>query len=97
MLDVGEAMQQGFVNLYQFLFHVTPDIIFHVKDWLDLALVDWKLVSTPSKCNPDFCLIIIRSFLNFLSIPRIRSAKRIRGISRNVSILKIFHLNFLKS
>ena len=40
MLDVGEAMQQGFVSLYQFLFHVTPDIIFHVKDWLDLALVD---------------------------------------------------------
>ena len=33
-------MQQEFVNLYQFLYHVAPVIIFYVKDWLDLFFVD---------------------------------------------------------
>ena len=35
-MNVWEAMQQELVNLYQFLYHVTPVVIFQVKSWPDL-------------------------------------------------------------
>ena len=63
-------MQLEFVNLYLFLYQLCETI-------------NLKVVSTMLKCNPDFCLIIIQSFLNLPPIPRIRSAERIRGIGGN--------------
>ena len=77
-------MQQKWVNSFQFLYHVIPVVIFQVKSWPESTVcrfVDWELVSTLLKNNPAFYLAIIQSFLNFPPIPRIRSAKRIRGIS----------------
>ena len=82
-----KTLQQEFVNLYQFLCHVTPVFTFQVKSWSDSTFyrfVHWELVSTLLKDNPVFCLVIIQSFLNFPLIPRIHSAERIREISGNV-------------
>ena len=79
-------MQQELANFYQFLYHVSPVFIFQVKSWSDstfCCLVHWELVSTLLKNNPAFYLVIIQSFFNFSPIPRIRSAKRIRGIGGN--------------
>ena len=80
-------------NLYQFLYHVTPVFIFQVKSWSDstfCCFVHRELVSTLLKDNPAFYLVIIQSFLNFSSIPRIGSAERIRGIGRNFKSWSFF-------
>ena len=77
-------LQQKLVNFYQFLYHVTPVVIFQVKSWPEstfYCFVDWELVSTLLKNNPAFYLVITQTFLNFPPIPRICSAERIRGIS----------------
>ena len=34
-MNAWKAMQQELVNLYQFLYHVTPVVIFQVKSWPD--------------------------------------------------------------
>ena len=42
-------MQQELVNLNQFLYHMTPALIFQVKSWSDSTFccrVHWELVST---------------------------------------------------
>ena len=65
-------MQQELTNFYQFLYHVTPVAIFQVKSWLTLL-----------KNNQTFYLAIMKSFLKFPLIPRIRSGQRIRGIGGN--------------
>ena len=60
-------MQQELVNLYQFLYHVTP-VIFQVKSWSDstfCCFVHWELVSTLLKIYPAFYLVIIQRFFNF--------------------------------
>ena len=79
-------MQQELGNFYQFLCHVTPVFIFQVKSWSDstfCCFVHWELVETLLKNNPAFYLAIIKRFLNFPVIFRIRSAERIRGIEGN--------------
>ena len=48
-----------------------------------LATETYKFLKTLLKDNPVFYLVIIQSFLNFLPIPRIRSAERIRRIDGN--------------
>ena len=76
-------MQQELTNFYQFLYHVTPVVIFQVKKWpysTFYCFAHQKLVSTLLKNNPAFYLVIIQRFLNFPSIPQIRCAERIRGI-----------------
>ena len=65
-------MQQELTVFYQFLYHVTPVAIFQVKSWLTLL-----------KKNQAFYLAIMKSFLNFPPIPRIRSGQRISGIGGN--------------
>ena len=48
-MNVWEAMQQELTNFYQFLYHVTPTVIFQVKSWSDSTLsclVHCDLVST---------------------------------------------------
>ena len=79
-------MQQELTNFYQFLYHVTPVVIFQVISWPD-PFRCWfcrlEFSSTSLKSNPAICLLILRSFLNFPSIPRIRSRERIRGIGGN--------------
>ena len=78
-----EAMQQELTNFYQFLYHVTPVVIFQVKSSpysTFYCFVHWNLVSTLLKNNPVFYLAIMKSFPNFPPIPWIRSAERIRGI-----------------
>ena len=74
-------------------------VIFQLKSWPD-SIFFWfcrlEINSTLSKSNLAFFMLIIRSFLNFMPIPRILNAKRIRGISGNFCILKIFHFNFWK-
>ena len=77
-------MQQELVNFYQFLYHVTPVVIFQVKSWSEstfYCFVDWELLSTLLINNPAFYLVIIQSFLTFRPIPRIRSAEQIRRIN----------------
>ena len=79
-------MQQELANFYQFLYHVTPVFIFQVKSWSDstfCCFVHWEILSTLLKDNPALYLVIVQSFLNFSSIPRIRSAERIGGIGGN--------------
>ena len=76
-------MQQELTNFYQFLYHVTPVVIFQGKSWpysTFYCFVHWELVSTLLKSNPAFYLVIIQRFLNFQRIPRIRSIERIREI-----------------
>ena len=76
-------MQQELTNFYQFLYHVTPVVIFQVKSWsysTFYCFVHWDLVSTLLKNHPVFYLATMKSFPNFSPIPRIRSAERIRGI-----------------
>ena len=34
-MNVWKAMQQELVNIYKFLFHVTPVVAFQVKNWSD--------------------------------------------------------------
>ena len=78
-------MQQILVNFCQFLYRVIPVVIFPTKRWPESTFrcfVDWKLFSTLLKNNPVFYLVIMQSFLNFLRIPQIRFALRIRGMSR---------------
>ena len=78
-MNVWEAMQQELVNYYQFLYHITPVVIFQTKIWPDSTFrffVNWKLVSTLLENNPAFYLVIIQSFLNFLLIMWIRNAKQ---------------------
>ena len=79
-------MQQELTKFYQFLYHVTPVVIFQVKSWFDstfYCFVHWELVSTLLKNNPAFYLAIIQSFFNFPEIPWICSAERICGIGGN--------------
>ena len=79
-------MQQELVNFYQFLYHVTPVVIFQVKSWSEstfYCFVHWELVSTLLKDNPAFYPGTIQNFFNLSPIPRTRSVKRIRGISGN--------------
>ena len=83
-------MQQELTNFCQFLYHVTPVVIFQVKKWpysTFYCFAHRKLVSTLLKNNLAFYLVIIQRFLNFPPIPRIRSAERIgnreSGILRN--------------
>ena len=79
-------MQQELTNFYQFLYHVTPVVIFQVKSWSYsnfYRFVHWDLVSTLLKNNQAFYLAIMKSFLNFPLIPLIRSEQRIRGIDGN--------------
>ena len=80
-------MQQELVSLYQFLYHVTPVVIFPVKSWSNstfCCFVHWELVSILLKNNPAFYLLIIQSFVNFPPILRIRSSEWIRRIGGNV-------------
>ena len=54
-MNVWEAVQQDLVNLYQFLYHVTPVVIFQVKSWSDstfFCFVHWELVSTQKIIQP---------------------------------------------
>ena len=37
-MNIWEAMQQKLVNIYQFLYHVTPVVIYEVKSWSDWTL-----------------------------------------------------------
>ena len=63
-------MQQKLVNLYQFLYHMTPVIIFQVKSWPDstyCCFVAWELVSTLLKHNPALHLVTMQSFFQFSS------------------------------
>ena len=79
-------MQQELTNFYQFLYHVTPVVIFQVKSWsysTFYCFVHWDLVSTLLKNNQAFYLAIMKSFLNFPPIRRIRSAEPIRRIGGN--------------
>ena len=79
-------MQQELTNFYQFLYHVTPVVIFQVKSWpysTFYCFVHWDLVSTLLKNNQAFYLAIMKSFLNFPPIPLIRSGQRFRGIDGN--------------
>ena len=78
IMNVWEAMQQELINFYQFLYHVTPAVNFQVKSWPDSVFCRFcrlKFVSTRFKGNPAFCLLILRSSLNFLPIPRIRGGE----------------------
>ena len=36
----NKVMQQGLVNFYQFMYHVTPAVTFQVKIWLDQTFVN---------------------------------------------------------
>ena len=49
-----------------------------------------KSVSTLLNNKPAFCMLVIRSFLNFSPILWIRREERVPGISRNFEILKFF-------
>ena len=63
-MNEREAVQQELVNFYQFLYHVTPAVIFQVKSWPNstfCCFVDWEVVPTPLKNNPAFHLTIIQS------------------------------------
>ena len=80
-------MPQELVNLSQFLYHVSPVVIFQVKSWSDSTFccsAHWELASTLLTNNPVVYLVIIQSFLNFPPILRIRIAQRIGGIGGNV-------------
>ena len=97
---MSRAMQEDIANLYEFLYHVTTVVTFQVKSCPESFFsdfVDWKLVLILIKSNQPFCLLIMRSFLNFLLILRICCAERIRGISENFLIFKTFLFPFLKS
>ena len=37
-MNIWEVMQQKLVNIYQFLYHVTPVVIYEVKSWSDWTL-----------------------------------------------------------
>ena len=37
-MNIWEAMQQKLVNIYQFLYHVTPVVIYQGKSWSDWTL-----------------------------------------------------------
>ena len=53
-------MQQELTNFYQFLYHVTPVVIFQGKSWpysTFYCFVHWELVSTLLKSNPAFYLV----------------------------------------
>ena len=79
-------MQQESTTFYQFLYHVTPVVIFQVKSWpysIFYCFVHWDLVSTLLKNNQAFHLAIMKSFLNFPPILRIPSGQRTRGIGGN--------------
>ena len=80
------AMQEDKANLYQFLYHVTIVVTFQVKSCpgsFCFYFADQKLVSTLTKSDQFFCLLMIRTFVNFPRSPRILSAERIRGIRGN--------------
>ena len=61
-----------------------------VMNYFSASFVDLRLVLTPIKSNPDYFLLLIPSLVNFLSIPQICSAERIRGIGGNFSNLEDF-------
>ena len=74
----NECLRGNATRINQFLYHVTPAVNFQAKSWPDSVFCRFcrlKFVSTWFKGNPAFCLLILRSSLNFLPIPRIRGGE----------------------
>ena len=86
------------------LYSVTPVVIFRVKNCpgsIFTGFTDAKLVSSVRNSKPTFSLLlIVRSILDLLPIPRIGCAEWIRGIrhkSLNLENFWIFFLEILKT
>ena len=91
-------MQQELTNFYQFLYHVTPVVIFQVKSWsysTFYCFVHWDLVSTLLKNNQAFYLAIRKSFPNFPLILLIRSRANPRN-RRKILNLEDFSFSFIE-
>ena len=66
-MNVWEAMQQ-LINLYQYLYHITPVVIFQVKSWSDstfCCFVHWELVSALLKIIQPFIWYYCKVFSTF--------------------------------
>ena len=78
-------LEQELVNFYQFLYHVTPVVIFQVKSWSDLTFQFCTLGTSfnPAKRKSSLLSGNNTTFSELSPIPRIRSAERIQGIDGN--------------